>query len=144
MFLDALGLVSDSQQVTADAVSTNSIDQGNVTPKRAIGTGEPIGFMVAIVAAGTNTGSMIISILESANSNLAAGTKTGQRALATAELAVGKLYFIEVPAGKPAARYLGLDYDVTGTVDVTLKSCLVPRSFFDEQLKVYNKGFTVS
>jgi hypothetical protein len=42
MFIDSFLLLSDSQAVTADAASTNTIDLGNVSPKRDIGNGEPM------------------------------------------------------------------------------------------------------
>jgi hypothetical protein len=42
MILDSLLKLSAAQQVTADAVSGNTIDFGLVTPKRKVSTGEPM------------------------------------------------------------------------------------------------------
>jgi hypothetical protein len=39
MFIDALTLIWDATALTTDTASTSSIDLGNVTPKREIGTG---------------------------------------------------------------------------------------------------------
>lgn len=144
MVLDALGLVSSAQQVTSDVVSTSSVDLGNVTPKRAVGSGEALGYLVVFTAAGTNTGSIIISAIDSTAAALNAGVvKLNARALVTADLVAGNTFFIELPPNTPTQRYTGLDYDVTGTVDITITACLIPQSFY-AAYKSYNKGFTVS
>jgi hypothetical protein len=144
MFVDALTLVSSGQQVTADAVSTNTIDLSAPTIKRAIGDGEPMGFAVAITAAGTNTGSADLQAISSAAANLSSATVLGLTRLATADLAVGKLFFVPLPPGTPAQQYLGLNYDITGTVDFTVKSWLTSQSMFAKQAQSYAKGYVIS
>lgn len=143
MFLDALGLVSSAQQITADATSTSSIDLGNLTPKRAIGAGEPVGFLIAITAVGTTTGSAIISSISSASDTLGTATKMNSIGLATADLALGKLHFVGIRPGQPILRYIGLDYDITGTVDFTVTACLIPLALF-HSVTLQAKGYTVS
>jgi hypothetical protein len=90
MFLDALLKVATAQQVTADAASNNTVDFGNVTPKRKIGVGEPLGIAVFITAVGTNTGSAKLEAIVSAAANLGTPTIVGEVDLATADLAAGK------------------------------------------------------
>ena len=142
MILDIYGKVSANQQITADAVSTNGIDNGNVTPKRAIGTGEVLGFGVFIKAVGTQTGSAILSAISSAASNLGTPTKMASINLATADLALGKKWFIPIPPGQPILRYIGVDYDITGTVDFTVDAFLMPLSMF-ESAPLVAKGYTI-
>lgn len=145
MIIDALLLVSNGQQVTADAVSTNTIDSnpGNVSPQPQIGTGEPMALVCVITAAGTNTGSMILSAIQSAAANLSSPDIIGSIALATADLAAGKTFIIPLPPGYPTKRYLGANYDITGTVDVTFKSFLAPAKMASVLAKAYAKAYVV-
>ena len=143
MFVDALSKLSAAQQVTADAVSGNTIDLGNVTPKRAIGTGEVVGVGIFITAVGTQTGSAVIELIESAASNLGSPVVVARLVLVTAELALGKKHFLAVPPGQTKLRYLGLNYDITGTVDFTVDAYLMPQSTF-ESAPLVASGFTVS
>jgi hypothetical protein len=145
MFVDANTQLSSAQQVTADAVSTNKLDLGNTTPKRHIGTGEPMCVAVVITAAGTNSGSLDIQVVESANADLSSSTVLSIRRLATADLAAGKTFIVGIPGGKPNARYFGLNYDVTGTVDVTVSAHITPTSMASESTpESYADAITVS
>lgn len=120
MILDAYLKLSAAQQVTADAVSGNTIDFGNVTPKRKVAVGRPIGVLVVITAIGTNSGSAKLQAIQSAAANLGTPQIVGEIDLATADIAVGKAYIIPVGQGIPALRYFGANYDITGTVDFTV------------------------
>lgn len=145
MFLDALLQLSSAQQVTADAVSGNTIDTGNVSPLRRIGTGEPVGVGIFITAVGTNTGSAKLTAIQSAAAALTAPDIIGEVDLATADIAVGKAYFVPLSPGQIAAkRYVGVNYDITGTVDFTVNAFLMPRDLFAQMSETYAKGFTVS
>lgn len=144
MILDSLLKVSAAQQVTADAVSTNAIDLGNVTPKRKLSVGEAMAFLVAITAIGTNTGSAKITPIMSAAANLGTPTIIGEVDLATADIAAGKVYIIPLSQGLAFLRYLGLNYDITGTVDFTVDAYLVPLSMASMLAESYAKGYTVS
>jgi hypothetical protein len=128
MFIDALLRVSNGQAVTADAVSTNTIDLGDVTPKRKIAVGEAMCFVVAITAIGTNTGSAKLTAIQSAAAALSSPQIIGEIDLATADIAAGKVYIIPLSSGIPALRYLGINYDITGTVDFTVTAFLTPLS----------------
>lgn len=145
MFVDALTLLSDGQQVTADAVSGNTIDLGNVTPKRKIGVGEPMGVAVAITAIGTNTGSAKLTVITSAAAALTSPLIIGEIDLATADIAAGKVYVIPVASGIAMLRYFGLHYDITGTVDFTVDAHLAPLSMLaNNQPETYADAITVS
>ena len=119
MIKDALTTVSSAQQVTADAVSTSSIDLGALDVHRQLGTGEPIGFAVVITAIGTTTGSAVINAIQASAATLDADvTHIGTTVdLPTASIAAGQAYFVPIVPGYPTERYIGLDYDITGTVE---------------------------
>jgi hypothetical protein len=143
MNIDAQLLVSNGQQITADAVSTNTIEanrSGSTTP---LGTGEPMTLAVVIVAAGTNTGSLKVQAIQSANADLSAADVIGDIDLATADLVVGKTIEVGIPPSYPTKRYLGVNYDVTGTVDVTVKAWLAPRITLSKLGPIYGKNAVV-
>ena len=140
MQTDALLKVSSAQQVTADGNSTNVIDLATV---RRIGTGTPVGFALTIRAAGTNTGSLLIQAISSASASLSSPTELAEYALAAAQLVAGTSIFVPIPPGLPTQAFIGLFYDVTGTVDVTFDASLMPNSDF-QQWTAYPKGYTIS
>lgn len=144
MFVDALTLVSSGQQVTADAVSTNTIDLGLVTPKRAIGDGEPMGFAVVITAVGTNSGSADFQAISSAAANLGSPTVLSLIRLVTADLVLGKIVFVPIPPGTPAQQFLGLNYDITGVVDFTVKAWLTSQALFAKNAEKYASAYVIS
>jgi hypothetical protein len=143
MILDALLKVSAGQQVTADAVSGNTIDFGNTTPKRDIGVGEPMAYLVVITAIGTNSGSAKLTAIQSAAAALTSPQIVGEIDLATADIAVGKQYVIPISTGIPPLRYGGINYDITGTVDFTVDAYLGPLSMIQQRSTAYAKGYAV-
>ena len=143
MILDALQKVCTAQQITADAVSVSSIDFGNVTPKRKVAVGEPMGYLVAISAKGTTTGSSKIQAIESAASALTSPQIIGELDLAAADHVVGKAFVIACGHGIPALRYGGLNFDITGTVDYTVDAYFGPLSMLAEQAETYAKNYDV-
>lgn len=143
-FVDALGKVSAAQQITADAVSTNAVDLANVTPKRKIGVGEPMGFLVTITAIGTNTGSAKLTAVTSAATALTSPLIVGEIDLATADIAAGKSYIIPIASGIAFLEFLGINYDITGTVDFTVDAYFGPLSMFSIKAESYAKGYTIS
>lgn len=145
MILDSLLKVSAAQQITADAVSTSSVDMGNVTPKRIIGAGEPMGYVVAITAIGTNTGSTKIQAVQSAAAALTAPQIIGEVDLQTADIAAGKVIIVPLAQGIPALRFHGMQHDITGTVDYTVDAYgPMPLSMCSNIAERYAKGYTIS
>jgi hypothetical protein len=148
MFIDALLLVSDAQAVTADAVSTNTIDLGNPTIKNRIGSGEPMAFLVTVdVAMDFTTGDEAYSfeVIQSANANLSSPDIIAVRTvLNAAERAAGARFVIPIPPGMPQKRYLGLNYNVGGTTPTgTFTASLMPQSMAEESVLAYAKGYSV-
>lgn len=145
MILDALLKVSAAQQVTADAVSTNTVDMGNVTPKRRVSVGTAMAYVVAITAIGTNTGSSKLQAIQSAAAALTSPQILGEIDLATADIAAGKIYIIPLGSGIPALRYHGMNHDITGTVDYTVDAYgPMPMGMASILADTYAKGYTVS
>ncbi len=145
MFLDALLLLSDAQAVTADAVSTNTIDLSNVTPKRRVGTGESITvfFSVDVAADFTTTDeTYAFQVIASASADLSSPTVLQQRTLTAAQLVAGAKFVVDVPIDQPQLRYLGVNYDVGGTTPtITVTACVVPSDFVDAWM-AYAKGYS--
>jgi hypothetical protein len=144
MILDALLMVSDAQAVTADAVSTNTIDLGASSPAREIGSGEPMAFVCTVDSAGditTGDETYAFEAISSASANLSSPTVLGRRVLTAAQLALGAIFAIPIPPGTPAQRYLGMNYDVGGTTPLlTVTAALVPAKFID-MIKAYAKNY---
>jgi hypothetical protein len=145
MFLDANLQVCSDQQITADAASENTIDFGNITPKRKMGVGEPLGYAVIIKAIGTNTGSSKILAIQSAAANLGSPATVGQVDIAAGDIVVGGSFFVPVSPGQPAAlRYGGLYFDITGTVDFTVDAFLTLQSMYSQLAAHYANNYTIS
>lgn len=142
--VDALLRVSSGQQVTADAVSTETIDNGNVTPKRNLAVGEPMGYLVVITAIGTNTGSAKLTAIQSAAAALTSPQILGEIDLATADIVAGATFIIPIGHGIPALRFYGINYDITGTVDFTVTAFFGPISMLSQRALTYAKGYTIS
>lgn len=144
MILDAQLQISSAQQVTADAVSTNDLDTDNVTPKRGIGAGNCVAIVGCITAAGTNSGDLKVQAIQSATATLSSGTQViGQVSLAAAELAAGTTFVVPFSTGIPPLRYVGANYDVTGTVDVTISAWVVPREVGVALANFFARGYTL-
>lgn len=143
MYVDAFGLVSDSQAVTATAVSTHTIDLGNVTPKRDISVGEEVGFGVCVeVAADFTTGdeAYTVEAIQSANADLSSPDVIGSRILSAAQRAAGTLLFVAV--GEVTKRYLGMRYTHAGTTPTaTYSAWLTSRKLFSKQQTYYAKNY---
>ena len=145
MFVDSLLQLCEDQAVTADAVSENTIDLGNVTPKRKLGDGEPMGVVVSITAIGTNTGSAKLTAVVSAAAALTSPLIVGEIDLATADIAAGKSYVIALSRGIAWLRYFGLHFDITGTVDFTVDAYCAPLSMLTvEKPETYADAITIS
>lgn len=146
MFTDALLLVSDAQAITATGYSTNTIDLGNPTVKRQIGTGEAIGFAITVdVAADATTGDETyeFQVVQSDNANLSSHDVIASRTITAANLALGKKHFIPIPPGTPTKRYIGVRAVLAGTTpSITFTAALQPQSMFSVEPVAYAKGYS--
>lgn len=148
MFLDAYLLLSDAQAITADAVSTNTVDLGTSSPAREVGTGEEIGVGMAVdVAADITTGdeTYAFEVISSAAAALTSPTVLARYTRTAAQLTQGSLHFFPIPPGGPTQRYIGMNYDVGGTTPtITVTSWITSRSLFSILARSYAKGYVVS
>lgn len=146
MITDALLLLSDAQAITADAVSTNTIDLGASSPSREIGTGEPMVVLITVDVAGditTGDETYAFEVIQSAAAALTSPTVLNRRVLTAAQLALGAIFAMPIPPGSPTQRYLGMNYDVGGTTPtLTVTASVVPQKFVD-QIKPYAKNYVV-
>jgi hypothetical protein len=132
MFVDALLLLSDAQAVTADAVSTNTVDLGAVTPQRDLGTGEAMELVIQVDVAAdftTTDETYAFEFIQSANANLSSADVLARRAILASALTAGSIHKIPVPGGSVSKRYVGVNYDVGGTTPtITVTAFLQPAS----------------
>lgn len=146
MYLDAQNLLASAQAVTdTDAYTTNTLDLGNVTPKRQIGTGVAmcLVFIVDVAAAGsTDTTDLIV--VQSVNANLSSHDEVIKRRIANASLTAGSIHELDIPQGFPTKRYLGGRVEL-GTGDTLTISCyILPRSLVDGFKAYYATGVLIS
>jgi len=147
MYVDALGLVSDAQAFVAAAVSTKSIDLGDVTPKRQIGTGEPVGFGISVDVAASCTTVKLEAIMATDEALTAGIVVLNEATRLAADLPTGGLLFLPIPPGAPAAgflRYLGVRVTpVGGAATVTLSAALTLAKMFSVPPQSYARGYAV-
>jgi len=148
MYIDVLGRVCNAQAFTAVAVSTDSIDLSNVTPKREIATGEPMGFGLAVNVAASST-TVLVEIIQATDAALTAGIIVlAQRTFLSADMPVGRLIFMPLPQNPTVAgplRFIGIRVTPAGgAATVTLTAWLTAHSLFSVPPQSYAKAFTVS
>lgn len=140
MFIDSLLRVSNAQAFGAGAVSTNSIDLGASTVKRQIGTGEPMGFGIAITTAGT-VAATLVEIISTTDAALTAGLLVhGSITIPLAAALAGALFFVPLPQGTPTQEFLGVRLTTAGgTVSAT--AWLTTHEAFSVLAAQYSKAF---
>lgn len=145
MFIDTFLKVCAAQAFTAAAVSTNSIDLGNITPKRQIGTGEPMGFGVSCDVAASAT-TVLIEVISATDTALTAGILVhGTVTKPAAEFSAGSLHFVPLNPGAPTQRFLGLRVTPAGgAATVTLSASLTAWSLFSLAPVHHASGFVIS
>lgn len=147
MYLDALLVVADAVAFTGAAV-TNSIDLGNVTPKREIAIGEALGFALAVDVAASST-TVKVEIIQATDGALTAGIIVLlERTFLSADLPAGALVFLPLPERPTAAgplEFIGLRVTPAGgAATVTLTAWLTTNSLFSTAPRHYAKGYTIS
>lgn len=143
MYLDALGLVANNQAFGAGAVSASSVDLGNVTPKREIGTGEPVGFGFVVTVAAT-VAATVVEVISATDAALTAGILTHmQVSIPLATAVAGFATFLAFPPGTPTQRFVGIRTTTAGgTISAT--SWLTSFSLFSITAKAYAKGYVIT
>lgn len=142
MFLDNFLRVSNAQAFGAAAVSTDSIDLGNTTTKRRIGTGEPMVFGFCVTTAGT-VAATLLEVISATDAALTAGILVhSSRSIPLAETVVGALFSLGVPQGTPTQRYLGIRATTAaGTISGT--SWLTSADLFSIASQAYPRNYAV-
>lgn len=129
MIIDAENQFSDSQALTATAVSTNKID---LESDRNIGIGEPMEVVITIkvaadVADADETYKFDLETDD--NEGFSSATVVASRTIAGAALLAGTQHQIAIPADKATERFLQMKYTLGGTTpSVTVSADLVPKS----------------
>jgi hypothetical protein len=149
MILDSLLTLSDAQAVSASAYSTNTIDNGNVTPKRDIGVGETLAIVFTVdVAADLASGDETyqFEFVQSANADLSSHDSLEAIAVSRTDLVAGYSFVMPIPSGRVTKRYVGVRYTLGGTTpSITVTAQLQPRCMASIAKPIsYAKGYTIS
>ena len=147
MRLDKLSELDSAHALTATAYSTNTIDLGNVTPKRDIGTGERLALVITVdVAADLTTGdeTYAFDFVQSANANLSSEDILVSMTVGGATLVAGYKVNVPIPAGAITKRYIGAKYVLGGTTPtITVSSHVQPANMVEQQ-QSYARGYVVA
>lgn len=158
MVIDAQGQFSDSQALTATALSTNVID---LLQDRSIGNGEPMCVIFSVeVAADQTTGDEDYTFDVEYASDAAMTTARklmGRRIFESGTpaapfedadlLVAGFKFVIPIPpaALSESERFLGVRYTLAGTTPtITVSAHLMPQSMIEVGQVSHPKGFTIS
>lgn len=144
MLVDAQLELSDSQAVTASAVSTNSIDLG--LAGLDVGAGKPLYFVIGCTVAMTDAGSdstVTVTIVDDDNGALSSAATLQTIGTFAATSAAGtRLYGVLYP-DVINQQYLGVNYAVangnltTGSFDAFVTTDI-------DQFVAYANGYTIS
>lgn len=151
MILDTQSTFSDSQAVTATAISTNVIDLNSVVGPNAlqdIGAGEDLYLVVSVPTAITDTGSdATLTVTLETDTAVGLGSSTvvlssGTLAFAAYSAAGTTILAVRLPAFD-YKRYLGLRYTVaSGPFTAGAIDAFLVKDF--SKFKTYASGFTVA
>ena len=142
MFIDALGLFSDAQAITAQAASTNSVDLGSA---RNIGVGEDLYVAVNVDVAFTDAGSDSTLTVELQTDDDSAFGSPVTNTLFTipAVTAAGAAFFAKIQPDQLNERYARLRFTPNNG---NLTTGSVTAAFTKDIAKfiAYPKGYTIS
>ena len=142
MIIDNLLKVSAAQAFGALAVSTNSIDTALVAPGAQSGTGEPMGFGVAITTAGSVAATQV-EIISATDAALTAGILSHVSiAIPLAAAVLGALFYVPLPKGFATQRYLGLRVTTPGGT-VSLSAWFGASDMFSILSAMFPKNYAV-
>lgn len=122
MIFDKTLLLSDQQAITADAVSTNTIDLGAAgtiyggsgAMTRNVGKGLKIPLLIQVTETFATTVSLTINVQVDDNTGFGSPKQIGTTgAIPVADLVAGKIFNIDAIPRDADERYLRLQYDVS-------------------------------
>lgn len=146
MISDALTSLADALAVDdADAYTTYSVDLGNVTPKRDLGSGEPMCLVWSIdTAAAGSTDTTDFKVVVATAATLATGTiAISTMRVANASLTAGTILVQPIPPYVGPLRYIGGKVEL-GTGDTVTVSCQLMPLSFASKIKSYADNVTWS
>lgn len=129
---DAYLRLADTQAFAATAVSANTKDLGGTNKDVSGGVDGLVIAMAVDVAADATTGDETYELqaISSASADLSSPTVLSSRAIPRASLTAGSEWFLDVPQGPIAQRYLGARLVLGGTTPtITATIDIIPRSF---------------
>jgi NAD(P)-dependent dehydrogenase (short-subunit alcohol dehydrogenase family) len=145
MILDSQLLLSDAQAITADAVSTNTVDTGAAGNDISIGEQLVVAIQVDVTADFTTGDEVyVFEAIQSAAANLGSPDILVSRAILASDLTAGSIHYLPIPAGSKTKRYLGLNYNVGGTTPSITCTAFIQPANQVQAFKPYADGFTIS
>ncbi len=127
MSLDGQHQLSNSQALTATAVSTNLYNSGS---DRNVGIGEPMAVLINVeVAADFTTGDETYQFDIQTDTVVGFGSPTviASRAILAAALTAGSFHVLVLPKDTSAEQFLRMNYTLAGTTPtVTISAHLMP------------------
>lgn len=144
MILDAQALFSDSQALTATAVSTNAYNLKKVS--QDVGTGERLYLYVTVVTAFTDSGSdstVAVTLVTDDNDALSSATAVQTLGTFAALSAVGSKLVVPIASNLTLEQYIGLNYTLANgnlTTGAVTAGIVTEADLY----KVYPKGYTIS
>jgi hypothetical protein len=144
MFLDKQNQLSDSQALTATAVSSNTFDSGSAGNDISIGDGLALAVNVEVAADFTTTDETYeLQIIQSANADLSSPDVLASRVIAASLLKAGSNHYLGLPPGSKTKRYLGARYVLGGTSpSMTVSSFIQPDSMLQNN-KAYANNYSI-
>jgi hypothetical protein len=145
MYTDKLLRVSDSQTVTIDAVSTDTID---LSVARDIGEGKELFMHFSVnetVTSGTGGSTVSFNVIGSAAADLSSAVVLGSSGpIVKTDLVAGKRIAVAInpQIASLGYRYLGAQYDVSATLTAGKFTADIVETVQDGQ-KFYASGFSV-
>lgn len=145
MYTDKLLRVSDSQTVTVDAVSTDTID---LSVARDIGEGKELFMHFSVnetVTSGTGGSTVSFNVIGSAAADLSSAVVLGSSGpIVKTDLVAGKRIAVRInpQIASLGYRYLGAQYDVSATLTAGKFTADIVETVQDGQ-KFYASGFSV-
>lgn len=146
MILDSLATLAESLAVTdTDALTTYSVDLGNITPKGDFGAGEPLAlvFMVDVAAAGSTDTTHLVLLQDTAAGLTTAPIRLVDRLIANALLTAGSIWVLPIPPTSTPLRYVGGKVELGSSDTITVSAYILPMSFISK-LRTYAAGFSIS
>ena len=144
MILDLQHQLSNSQALTATAVSTNVYDSSS---DRNVGIGEPMAVLINVEVAAdftTTDETYQFDIQTDDNVGFSSATVIASRAILAAALTLGSFHVLVLPKDTSAERFLRMNYTLAGTTPtVTISAHLMPLKDIQADV-IYPGGSTIS